>query len=143
MTLEQTTAMSPLARPSLLTPLRVVAALVGLAVFVQAIFAGQGLFIDTDNLDIHGMIGNLTLLLVLAQAGLVFFAGFRGRDRTSFLIRSLVLVVLVVAQLGLGYSGRDGGNAAALHIPNGVAIMGLAASLAAALFAFRPDATPR
>jgi hypothetical protein len=143
MTLGQAAAMSPLARPSLLTPLRVVAALVGLAVFVQAIFAGQGLFIDTDNLDIHGMIGNLTLLLALAQAGLVFFAGFPRRDRTSFLIRSLVLLVLVVAQLGLGYSGRDGGTAAALHIPNGVAIMGLAASLAASLFGYRPDATPR
>ena len=142
MTMEQA-ATAPLARPSLLTPLRVVAALVGLSVFVQAIFAGQGLFIDTDNLDIHGMLGNLTLLLVLAQAGLVFFAGFRGRDRASFLIRSLALLILVVAQLGLGYSGRDGGNAAALHIPNGVAIMGLAASLAAALFAFRPDAAPR
>ncbi len=142
MSLEQV-AVPSLARPSLLTPLRIVAALVSVTVFVQAIFAGQGLFIDTDNLDIHGVIGNLTLLLVLAQAGLVVFAGFRGSERVGFLARSLVLVVLVVAQLGLGYSGRDGGTAAALHVPNGVAIMGLAASLAASLFSYRPDITPR
>jgi hypothetical protein len=33
--------------------------------------------------------------------------------------------VLVVVQIGLGYAGDDGGNAAAWHIPNGVLILGL------------------
>ena len=41
------------------------------------------------------------------------------------------LVVLVVAQLGLGYSGRDSAGAAALHVPNGVLIFGITTALVA------------
>ena len=36
------------------------------------------------------------------------------------------IVVLMTLQIGLGYSGRDSADAAAWHIPNGVAIFGLA-----------------
>ena len=36
------------------------------------------------------------------------------------------LVLLMTAQIGLGYTGRDGGEPAAWHVPNGVAIFGLA-----------------
>ncbi len=137
-----TFAADSVARPGLLMPLRVVAALTAFAVFVQAIFAGQGLFIDTDQLNIHGIIGNVTFLLVLAQVGLVWFAGFRGRDRTALLAMSLVLLVLVIGQIGLGYSGRDGGTPAALHIPNGVAIMALSTGIATYLGRLRA-ADPR
>jgi hypothetical protein len=134
---------APAARPAILTALRVVAPLVALLVFIQAIFAGQGLFIDTDQLDIHGLIGNVTLLLALVQVGLVFFAGLRGRERTTVIAMSLVLLALVIAQIGLGYSGRDGGTPAALHIPNGVAIMALSAGIATYLARIRADAAPR
>ena len=118
------------ARSGVLTALRIVAPLISALVFIQAIFAGQGMFVDRDSIEIHGGIGNLTFLLVLAQAVLVWFAGLRGRDRAALIGMSLALLVLVVAQLGLGYSGRDGGTPAALHVPNGVAIMALSVGIA-------------
>ena len=49
------------------------------------------------------------------------------------------LAVLVIIQLGLGYSGRDGGNAAAWHVPLGVAIFGLSVGTTTTLSHLRSD----
>ncbi len=121
------------AHPGVARALRIVAALITLSVLVQAVFAGRGLFLDRDNLTVHGGIGNLTLLLVVLQAVLVLFAGFSGRTRTILILSSLALLALVLAQLGLGYSGRDGGQAAVWHVPTGVLIFGIAVGIAATL----------
>lgn len=123
--------------PGLVQVLRVVAPLTSLAVLIQAIFAGQGLFNDTDLITVHGGIGNLTLLLVLIQTGMVLFAGFRGRTRAILLGLNLLLPALVVVQLALGYAGNDGGQAAAWHVPNGVLIFGLTAGNAAYVSSLR------
>jgi uncharacterized protein DUF6220 len=136
-----TVAARPAARPAIVTALRILAPLIAFAVFIQAIFAGQGLYKDADQFDVHGIIGNVTFLLVLIQAALVWLAGFRGRNRSALLAMSLVLLLLVIAQLGLGYSGRDGGTAAALHVPNGVAIMGLSVAIVSALARLRAAET--
>src|ERR687893_669270 len=70
-------------------------------VLIQAVLIGQGLFLgDPSRTTLHGWIGN-----------------------------SVLVVVLTVAQIGLGYSGRGGGVPAALHIPNGVLIATLLAAL--------------
>jgi uncharacterized membrane protein (UPF0182 family) len=145
MTVERSTVTAaPVARPGVLQALRIVAPVITVLVFIQAIFAGQGLFVDSDYIDIHGFIGNITFLFVLAQAVLVFFAGLRGRDRTALIGMSLVLLVLVIAQLGMGYAGRDGGTPAALHVPNGVAIMALSVGTASYVFRIRGnDSTAR
>jgi hypothetical protein len=74
------------ARPGLARVLRILAPLVSLSVLTQAVFAGQGLFIDTDRIDLHGMLGNATLLLVLVQTGLVFAAGLRSQRRHRHLV---------------------------------------------------------
>jgi hypothetical protein len=137
------TVLSPAARQGFAQLLRFVAPLIPVSIFIQAIFAGQGLFIDTDNFDIHGGLGSLTLLLALIQAVLVFFAGFRGRSAGIALGVSLALVALLIVQLGLGYSGRDGGNAAAWHVPLGVAIFGMSVGNISTLSRLRSDATPR
>ncbi len=129
----------PAARPGLVQGLRVVAPLITLLVLVQAVFAGRGLFIDADNFDIHGVIGNITFLLVVIQAALVFFAGFRGRTRATLLGTSLLLVILMVVQLGLGYSGQDGGQPAVWHVPNGVLIFGLTVSNMSFLARYRRE----
>src|SRR5215218_1167061 len=95
MTAEHASLPTPAAtRPALVQALRCVARLVPLVILVQAFFAGRGLFLDNDLIDVHGGLGNLTLLLVIVQ-------------------------------LALGYSGRDGGQAAAWHVPNGVLVFGL------------------
>lgn len=137
------TILSPAARQGFAQVLRYVAPLIPLSILVQAIFAGQGLFVDTDSFDIHGGLGSLTLLLALIQAVLVFFAGFRGRGAGVALGVSLALVALLIVQLGLGYSGRDGGNAAAWHVPLGVAIFGMSVGNISTLSRLRSDANPR
>src|SRR5438874_6294057 len=113
MTVERASLNTPAAtRPALVSALRVVAPLVSLSILVQAFFAGRGLFLNHDMIDVHGGLGNLTALLVLVQAALVLLAGVRGGTRTPLLVSSLLLVVLVAVQLVLGYSGSDGGQAA-------------------------------
>lgn len=119
-------AFSSAARPKIVQALRVVAPLVVLSILAQTFFAGRGLFVNTDNIDIHGGIANLTVLLVIAQAGCALMAGLRGPARAAVLTASLALVALVLVQLGLGYNGRDGGQIAAWHVLNGVLIFGIA-----------------
>ena len=126
MTAEYASLPTPAAtRPSLVQALRYVTPLAPLLILIQAFFAGRGLFLDNDLIDVHGVLGNVTLLLVIVQAALVLFAGLRGSTRIPLIVVSVLLVVLVIVQIALGYSGRDGGQAAAWHVPNGVLVFGL------------------
>ncbi len=103
-------------------------------VMVQALLAGRGLFVDVGLIEVHGWVGNATFLAAIAQAALAV-AGWRGGTlgRAEVVLSSL-LVALIVAQLGLGYSGRESAGAASWHIPNGVLIFGVnSATLALAL----------
>ncbi len=93
-------------------------------VLIQAILAGRGWFRDFDLLKTHGDIGSVTWLVVIAQLVLAYLN--RQTLGRIPLYLGIALVVLVSAQLGLGYSGRDSANAAAWHVPNGVLIFGLA-----------------
>jgi hypothetical protein len=116
-------------RPGLIRWLRYSAPLLTLLVLIQAIFAGRGLYINHDSIDLHGQIGNATFLVALIQTALVFAIGLRGQTRTWLLGGSVVLLLLIVAQLGLGYGGRDSTTAASLHVPNGVLIFGLTTAM--------------
>jgi hypothetical protein len=140
MAAEHATLPTPAAiRPSLVQVLRFVAPLVPLVILVQAFFAGRGLFLDNDLIDVHGGLGNVTLLLVIVQAALVLFAGLRGSTRIPLIVVSVLLVVLVIVQLAPGYSGRDGGQAAAWHVPNGVLVLGLSGRVNALLDRYRRE----
>jgi uncharacterized membrane protein len=116
------------------------AVLTGMAVLLQAILAGRGWFmLGSHNLiEVHGVIGNLTFILVL----LLVVGAWLGRQArvmtNTELILSIALVILTAAQLGLGYSGRDSGTAASLHIPNGILVTGLTAALIAISFMRQP-----
>ena len=122
------------ARPGMLRAYKAVGHTLGLLVLVQAVLAGRGQFVDPDLLKVHGYVGNAVWLLAVAQVALAFLAGLPARTRGPLLGIGVALVVLVTAQIGLGYAGRDSGQAAALHLPNGVLIFGLgvAGSLLAA-----------
>ncbi len=117
-------------KPGMVTAMMAAAALTGVLVLAQAALAGQFLRVDNTNGDlqkIHGYIGNAVFLFAIAQAALIVVSGLTGRLRSGLLSMAITLVVLTTAQLGLGYSGRDrDGIAAALHIPLGVLIFGIA-----------------
>lgn len=126
------------ARPGALRAYRIIAHIIPLLVLVQAVLAGRLLWAGADVRGLHGQIGNLVFLLAVAQVVLALLAGLAGRERRALIGASVVLVLLLVLQLGLGYAGRDGGEPAAWHIPLGVLIFGLtAASVSLALRAGR------
>ena len=110
------------ARPELLPVYKGAAVLFGALVLLQAFLAGRGLYKDYDLIDVHGLVANLVFLVAVAQVVLAFLVVGRGAP----LLLGGALVLLVVVQIALGYAGRDSGEAAAWHIPNGVLIAALA-----------------
>lgn len=108
----------------MLMTLRLVAILTALLILVQAALAGQFLTVDPDYLDVHEIVGNALFMLVLVQAGLAIV------ERRSIGLwaaaANVSLVPLLVAQIGLGYLGRESTSAASIHIPFGVLTFGVA-----------------
>lgn len=118
------TASSPVAsRAKLLTGYRALAGLVAVLVLVQAWMAGSSdrLFGSLDIVT-HGIVGNISYLLAIGALVLTIVA----RANKSAIGVAAAIVVLMTIQIGLGYTGRSSNDAAAWHIPNGVAIFGLA-----------------
>ena len=111
-------------------------------VLIQALLIGQGLFLgDPSRISLHGWIGNLTFVGAVVLAGLVIIGFRRGELNRAALGLGGLIVLLTVAQIGLGYSGRGGGTPAALHIPNGVLIATLLAALLTVSFWPSPSAS--
>ena len=115
------------ARPGLVTPYRAVAALTAALVLVQALLAGRGWFLDADLIEVHGYVGNAVFLAAVVQVGLAVALGAPAAVRSQLLLVAGAIALLTVAQIGLGYAGRESGQAAAWHVPNGVLIFGLTA----------------
>ena len=108
---------------------RIVSLVTAILILVQAALAGQGWFVDFDLIEIHGYVGNATFLAGLALVGIAF-SGYRKGVLDRFdLVISLVMIVLIMGQFGLGYGGRDNTTVASLHWPNGVLITILTALL--------------
>lgn len=114
--------------PGLIRPFQAVAGLVALLVFVQAILAGQFITGESDVKDVHEMVGNFIFLAAAAQLILAYLT--RDYWRYKMVIWSVVTVILVVCQIGLGYSGRDESGIAAIHIPLGVFLFSLTSIVA-------------
>jgi hypothetical protein len=101
-------------------------------VLAQAVLAGQGWFAGQQGLfGLHGGIGHGVLLV----AALVAVGSWLLAAGRVIPILASANVVLLVAQTGLGYTGRRGGVAIAssLHVPLGVAILGVAVAVAVLL----------
>lgn len=120
----------PVARPGLLPVFKGVVALFTALVLVQAVLAGRGWFVDFSLIELHGNVGNAVFLVAVVQVALAFGLGARG----LILPLGVVILLLVIAQTGLGYAGRDSAAAAAWHIPNGVLIFGLLTAYSTMVF---------
>lgn len=101
--------------------------LVVAAILAQAALAGQAWFVSPALFGLHGGIGHGVLALTL---GLVVLTFLRGVG--SWFAGSVALLAGLVAQTGLGYVGRRSGVALAssVHVPLGVALLGLATAIA-------------
>ncbi len=111
-------------------------------VLLQAVLIGQGLYLGGRSLiAIHGWIGNVTFVGTIVLVGLIVIGVRRGELSRNALTLGVLIALLIVAQIGLGYSGRGGGVPAALHIPNGVLIATLLAALLTTSFWPSPSAS--
>ena len=97
--------------------LAVVAWFVPIGILLQAVLAGQGWFVHQPLIATHGGIGHGVLGLALIVTGLAWWL------RPSWAVVGLTTASLLglIAQTGLGYTGRRGGVALAssVHIPLG------------------------
>ena len=105
-----------------------IAWLVPVGVLVQAVIAGQAWFLSPELFGLHGGLGHGVLALAVITAALAWARG--GSRVTAWLATAAVLGL--VAQIGLGYSGHRAGEAtaSALHVPLGVALLGLSVAVA-------------
>lgn len=108
----------------MLPALRVVAVLHALSFLVQPILAGLFLSGQDTAVDMHATNATVLVALCLTMTVLAVLAWRRGLvPRAAFTI-SLALLVVEIAQMGVGYS-----HIMWLHIPLGVLMMGGVAQL--------------
>ena len=114
---------------------RWLSAITALLVLLQAALIGQALYLgEMSLLALHGWLGSGSFLLALLLVGAALLGVRSGELPRSVMIHGAIVVLLMVAQLGLGYVGRRGGMPAAIHIPNGVLIATLLSALLASTF---------
>jgi hypothetical protein len=104
-----------------------------LLIFVQAALAGA--FISGEELDmvsVHEMVGNLLFMVVAVQLVLAFLV--RGWSKFNLWAWVFALALMVVAQIGLGYMGRNDSLPVSIHVPLGVLIFGLATMISTLAF---------
>ena len=126
-----------------LTALRWISAIISGLIVTTALVVGQGFFGGTARLITdHGSLGNLIFALASVQLVLAFLGYQRGVVGRKHLLLNGFLIILLFAQIGLGYSGSRSGASGALvwHLPVGVLAMG-AGTLNASLFWIRLTST--
>lgn len=105
-------------------------------VVVMALLAGQGFFEAQPGLITgHGHLGNGIFALAAVQLVLAFLGYQKGLIGRNHVLLNGVIIILLFAQIGLGYAGSRNniGSAVAWHLPNGVLLMG-ATTMNAVLF---------
>jgi hypothetical protein len=119
------------------------ATLFAVFVIIQA-FLGMRGFVDANDglVTMHEMLANLMFLMAIGMAVLAYLLSRRGTATMRDVGLNGVLVLLTVAQIGLGYSTRGDSftTTVSLHVPNGVLMMGV--STAIAVLAWRHAASP-
>ena len=107
--------------PSLLRAHLALSGLIAGIIVVLAFLAGRYVTFGDTVIETHGIIGDTVFLLAVINLGLSLLLKSDG----AALAVAGMIALLTFTQIGLGYVGRDTLDAAALHIPNGVLLMGL------------------
>ncbi|MGI9253800.1 MAG: hypothetical protein ACR2J8_08635 [Thermomicrobiales bacterium] len=93
-------------------------------VLVQAFMIGQVWFMGRGSLLLtHGIVGNVSYIGALGMV-VVGYLGLKKGWGMAFLGLAILVVLLMTAQLGLGYVGRKVAMAASIHVFNGVLLTG-------------------
>lgn len=117
-------------KPGLFDAFRWLSLAVATLVVVQAALAGRGFMLAKPGwIDVHGIVGNVVFLAGLGLTAIALHGLRRGLLDRADLALSVIMLLLIFAQIGLGYAGRDSHTAASLHWPTGVLITVVAALL--------------
>ena len=114
--------------PRLIRGFQIVAGLIALLILVQATLAGQFEHNGADLKGVHAMMGNILFMLAIVQLALAWLT--RDAWRYKLVIWAALVLLLIVAQIGLGYGGRENLDSAAIHIPVGVFLFSLSSIIA-------------
>ena len=110
----------------LMTGLKITSAFLALGLLVQAWLGSSGFYNgNPDLVAMHEWLGNLFIVVAVVQVTLAFFAAPKEPATKGLLYVSGLTVIGAIAQIGLGYAGRENAGAMAWHLPNGVLLMGL------------------
>jgi hypothetical protein len=130
-----TASASPTSGTTLLTALRWIATVIAVGIVVQALLASQGFYEGKPGLITgHGHLGNALFLLAAILTVIAFIAAARSLVGRNVAVLAVAVTLFMIAQIGLGYTGRTEATAMAWHLPNGVLLMGLATMLAVTLW---------
>lgn len=115
--------------PPLWTALRWLSAIIAVGIVTMAAIIGQGIWggEGAGFITGHGHLGNAVFALAAIQFVLAVLLYQKKQISAQHMMLTFVLVVLLLAQAGLGYSGRSDKSLIAWHVPNGVLLMGIAA----------------
>ena len=114
--------------PRLIRGFQIVAGLIALLILVQAMLAGQFTYKEPDLKNVHEIMGNVLFMLAIVLLALAWLT--RDAWRYKMVIWAALVLLLIVAQIGLGYGGRENLDSAAIHIPVGVFLFALSSIIA-------------
>jgi hypothetical protein len=119
----------PVAGSAVVGAFKIVSILTVVIFLLQPVLAAQGYWradVYPDLINIHGIVGDSSFLVVIVQAGLALYGATKRTFSPHIAVINLVILGLLVAQIGLGYTGRESAIAVSWHVPNGVLLFGLA-----------------
>jgi hypothetical protein len=103
---------------------RWVSILTAILLLIQPVLAGQFLYNGHSGMkDVHEALANVIFITAAGQLVLAFLA--RRTYGVGLVGHNAGLLVLIVAQIALGYSGEDHPKDLAYHIPLGVLLFGM------------------
>lgn len=119
-----TTATSP---SPLWTAIRWLSIVLAVGIVITGFIIGQGVWGGERGLITgHGHLGNAIFALSVVQFVLAVVLYQRKQISATQMVLTFALVVLLLSQAGLGYSGRSNSSLIAWHVPNGILLMGIA-----------------
>jgi 4-amino-4-deoxy-L-arabinose transferase-like glycosyltransferase len=121
---------------------RIISGAIAVLFPIQAFLGTDAFFKNNETArNSHEMLGNLFFLLAIASLVIGFLSMRNGTESPVMVGIRALFVLLVVAQLGLGYSGRENIDAKLWHVANGVLSTVVAAIMATTAFIRRSPAT--
>jgi hypothetical protein len=126
------------------TAIRWLSVILAIGIVAMALIIGQGVWGGERGLITgHGHLGNAIFTLAGVQFALAVMLYQKKQVSASHMLITFVLVVLLLAQAGLGYSGRANSSLIAWHVPLGVLLMGVSTfNMALAWLQPRSTSTP-